>query len=676
MFAWGAIKKWGRSRWKPVLFPLSLLVLLIIFSACKINGSSVGTYNVYLNGNSYKDENLLYGIPRGVRGDEWQVLTPNVVSQAKNNYPTTNTDIGYGQDMSLILDVPYKNWSIMLRPWDIGYFFLSLETAFALQWWFMLFALGFVVYLLVLKLLPRKYLFASLAAVYIMTSPMIQWWYRSYLIMTVASGLASLLIAMKLSEQKLSKWRRFGLSVLLGYVLAVFIFIQYPPFQMMTGLAVALFYIGYLAKRGVFSKTNRQSLLLILISLGLSVVIAELAIGVFYDQHSAAIDTILHSLYPISRVFPSGQGKLAMLMHLFANPFQAELQGATHAAISYWQNQSEASLFLGFSGLLIVPAAFSIRRYYSDKHRIRWDLLTPIIGILLIYIYLFVPGLTDVFKLLYFTSIPFNRFALGIGLLEFLLLILLAKEYSEKPLDRKLIWACVVISGSLFTAAGLYTMHAYPGYIHGGSLVVIGASIWMAGSLGLLLIGRRNFAMAMLVVLSIVSTFKVNPLYRGLSPLTSTPLAYAIQNIVHHDPNVVWVTTDNSLETYPAANGAKSITGYYSYAQMKLWQQVDPSQNLQDVYNRTAHVVAQISNTNNLVLTSDNHFTFDMDPCSTLPSTLDLKYVLTTQSETNSCLALKQKLNFRVKNVYIYKIVGASIPKRRVASIPASTQKR
>jgi hypothetical protein len=654
-----SITEWVRVRWRSITFPVILLILLVALSAFKINGSSVSTFNFYLNGNAYKDNNLLFGIPRGVRGDEWQVATPNLVSQAKNNFPAVNNDIGYGQDMSTILDVPYKSWSTLLRPWDIAYFFMPLETAFAFKWWLMLFALGFVIYLLVLSLLPRKYLFASLAAVFVMTSPMIQWWYRSYLIMTVASGFAALLIAIKLSTPKLSNWRRFGLSLLLGYVFAVFIFIQYPPFQIMTGLAVALFYLGYLAKRSAFAKTNRRNLLLILVSLAVSAVIAELIIGVYYDQHSAAISAILHSLYPASRTFPSGQGTLATFMHLFSSPFQAELQGATQAALNYWQNQSEASLFIGFAGLLILPAAITSWSDYKRDHRIRWDLLMPIVGILLIYIYIFVPGLTDLFKLLYFTSIPANRFALGIGLLEFLLLLLLAKEYYEKPLSTKLVGVCVAIAVVLFVVAGLYTMHTYPGYIHGGLIIVIGASIWMASALWLLLTGRRDLALTMLVVVSLMSTFKVNPLYRGLSPLTDTPLATAIQNIVKSDPNARWVSTVNTLETYPSANGAKSITGYYSYAQIKLWQQVDPDQDLQNVYNRTAHVVAQISSSNNLVLTSDNHFTFDINPCSTLPSVLNVKYVLTTQREANSCLAFRQQLNFPAKKVYIYKITPA-----------------
>lgn len=662
---------WAQAHWRFITFPIILLILLVTLSACKVNGSSVSTFNFYLNGNKYKDNNLLFGIPRGVRGDEWQVATPNLVSQAKNNFPTVNNDIGYGQDMSTILDVPYKSWSTLLRPWDVGYFFMSLETAFAFQWWVMLFSLGLVVYLLALSILPRKYLFASLAAIFVMTSPMIQWWYRSYLIMTVASGLAALLIALKLSAPKLSNWHRFGLSLLLGYVFAVFVFIQYPPFQIMTGLPVALFYIGYLLKHGVFAKINRRDLLLILVSISGGAVIAELIIGVYYDQHSVAIGAILHSLYPASRTFPSGQGTLSTFMHLFANPFQAELQGATQAALNYWQNQSEATLFIGFAGLLILPAALTSWSYYKREHRIRWDLLMPIAGILLIYTYIFVPGLTELFKLLYFTSIPANRFALGIGLLEFLLLLLLAKEYYEKPLNTKLVGGCVAITAILFITAGLYTTHMYPGYIHGGFIVVIGASLWMAGVLWLLLTGRRELALTMLVVISLVSTFKVNPLYRGLSPLTDTRLATAIQDIVKSDPNARWISTVNTLETYPPANGAKSITGYYSYAQMKLWQQVDPDQNLQDVYNRTAHVVAQISNSNSLVLTSGNHFTFDINPCSALPSELNVKYVLTTQREVNSCLALQQQLNFSARNVYIYKITSAA--KRKTVATQATS---
>ena len=139
------ILSFSRSVW---LFPVLATIVLILLTVFKINGSSVGVYD-YLLGGDYSS-NAIVGEPRTVRSDEWVVNTPFIISQIQNNEPLLNKDIASGQDMSLVIDVPYKDWSILFRPQNLIFFTLPIEYAFAFKWWFLAWLLCMSVYLFLL----------------------------------------------------------------------------------------------------------------------------------------------------------------------------------------------------------------------------------------------------------------------------------------------------------------------------------------------------------------------------------------------------------------------------------------------------------------------------------------------------------------------------------------------
>jgi hypothetical protein len=478
---------------------------------------------------------------------------------------------------------------------------------------------------------------------------------------TLATGFGSLLIAMELCANH-TRRQKIGMSLLLSYFLAIFAFIQYPPFQIMTAFPIILFFVGFLLKEGIIKKEKLHTVFRLLGWLGVAGVLALILLGSYYLQHRQAIEAVLHTAFPASRIFPSGQGTFSTFMHLLFSPFSAELQHNTAAAHQYWSNQSEAALFIQYSPFLVLPAGAAIRRVYVETRRVRWDLLLLLAGTLLIYVYIFVPGLTDFFKVLGFTSIPLDRLELGTGLLDFFLLLLLAKEYAGKPLGKRVsaLFAAIVFVG--FCLAGEYTRRHYPGLIT-RPIFVIGASFWMAFALWFLMRSQKILAFSMLVLLSFVSVFHINPLYQGLSPLTDTLLSSAVRTIVQQNPNGRWITTDQLLETYPIANGAKSITGNYSYPQKQIWREIGGTQTANSfVYNRSAHVTAAIGTENGLALASTNHFILTVNPCSTLPTKLHVQYVMTIQPEYNACLETQKIVSFPNMTVYIYMIVPPNTP--------------
>jgi hypothetical protein len=104
------------------LFPAILTLILIILSALQINGSSIGFYHEFFYGNA-KDPALIAGKPQSIRSDEWIVNTQKTIAQKNDNYKGINTNVGNGEDETLIYDAPTKDWSTIFKPHNIGFWF-------------------------------------------------------------------------------------------------------------------------------------------------------------------------------------------------------------------------------------------------------------------------------------------------------------------------------------------------------------------------------------------------------------------------------------------------------------------------------------------------------------------------------------------------------------------------
>lgn len=646
-----------RPRVRTWLFPAVVTLLVLVFGGLQISGSSVGVYYRYFYG-SKPDPSLIFGYPQPVRGDEWNTITPILVSQARTGYHLHNPDIGLGEDMSVILNVPYKNWLVIFQPWNVLFLILPLATAFALSWWFLGGLLAVITYFLALKFLPGRHVLAVLISIFLTASPMIQWWYRSYILVPVALAFAAVLICIRMVEKPQAWWAQLGWSVLLGYLLAVFVFVEYPPFQDMSAIAAVLLFAGWLLKKNYFQPPNRQRLLQAVPYLIGALLLTFGLLAGYYLQDKQAILALAHTTYPGKRVYPSGQAGLAVLAHLLASPFSAELQRHTAAAVSYWANQSEASLFIEYSPLLLLPAGYVLVMSYRRSKKMAWDVAALVLGSLIFYAYLFVPHLTAAFSWLLLDKVPPDRLFMGIGLLDFLLLLVLSGYFAKRPLRRWLVAGMVVLSFIVFTWAGLYTRIHNPGYIQ-SSLLIYAAAAWMALALGLLLLGRLRLGWGLLTILTLISVVRVNPLYKGLSPLTTTPLSRSIQSLARSHPNDYWLTSSFTLQEYPLANGAKSITGDYSYPQFPLWRVFDPQGKQTFAYNRALHALAQIGSRNSVRLLSTNTIELQVNPCSSIVRKLHLGYFLTTAPLTNRCLRPVQTIAFPAVTTYIYAFPGA-----------------
>lgn len=636
-------------------FPLICLVLLLVLTAFKISGSSVGLYNQAFYGSENHDQNLLANSPRGVRSDELLHLTPTAVGQVETGMNVVNPTIGHGEDVSVVLDTPYFEWSALFRPQNFAFFVLPLEHAFAFKWWLLAFLLLISCYYLCVLLLPNKRLWAALIAIMVFFSPFVQWWYQTG---TLACLFYSFFIALTsiLLIRTTSKNRQVLLGALLAYELVAFALITYPPFQIPCALVTGIFLLGYmLDKRTSFSKTQFWRGIGII---GGAAIIALLVTVIYLKTRADVVALFQNTAYPGQRVVDSGGFSIN---HFFSNYLMGNLQSNERAS-HYFMNQSEASNFLLLSPFLFIPSLYVAVSSWLKERRILWSLILVNGVLTLLFARLFIPHLNPLFDVLQLGAIPHNRLLIGIGLASVLQLIILLHY---RALIAPLV-ACVsaAIGFAISLVAGLLINQKYPGFTE-STLQIILLSGVIGGVIYLILARRDQFitlGLTTFALLACFSTLSVHPLYRGLEPLTSSDLIQAVKDT--GDSKDVWAVADSRLlVTLPLAAGKPAVTNIYTYPQKELWQPLDPTGQSEATYNRFAHVILQLQPDASpmpdatIMLGADDYFTVQTTTCTPFLKHAAVKFILTPTLLTDpKCASLKQTIAYPASTFYIYEL--------------------
>ncbi|MET7666683.1 hypothetical protein ABZS39_00905, partial [Micromonospora luteifusca] len=589
-----------RSIW---LFPALLTVALLGLTALQINGSSMGMVHRVFYG-AEVDPNLLFNGPQDIRSDEWNVNTQMTVAQDSAGYPQINPNVGEGEDVTLVRDVPYKEWSAVFKPHNLAFLVLPFDSAFAFKWWLMGYLLILSCYFFVLVLTPRQRWFAAGLSLALFFSPFVQWWYQYVTLSSMYYALfaATVLILLMRSKRLLVT---VGWGALLAYLLICFALVLYPPFQIACALAVAPFAIGYLIEQG--RGMQRRLLLRQLGIVAASLAVAGAVIGAFIATRLTVIETMQNTVYPGERVVASGGFDL---LHVLSGHTSFGLQFPEKAALyQVMGNQSENSNFLLIFPYLVVPSVILLVLMYRAQRAIDWPLLLVNLTLLGALVWLSVPHLDLVGKILFLNLVPHNRLLVGIGLLSVIGVVLVVRrlldERTAKP-SRKIVGGYALVVLLVQVLLSLHVQRAFPGFMQTRGFLL--SVIPVAVVVYLLLRKRLTWAVSVLVVFSVAMTALIHPLYRGTAALTRTPLAQSIRTITAEDPSAAWVTDVGIIQSFASMSGARSLSGVYAYPQLDLWRTADEQGQQDEVYNRYAHV----------------WFVFDRDPASTSATTFAL----------------------------------------------------
>lgn len=647
------------------LFPGIMTALLLLLTLFQISGSSIGMYHdIFYGDTKGEDSSLIAGQPRGIRSDEWLASSQMIIAQKNNDFQRINQNVGNGEDVSLIIDVPYKEWSAVFKPHDAGFFVMPFDNAFAFRWWAMGYLVVLSCYFFVLALLPGRRMLAALLSLGLFFSPFVQWWYAYGTLGSLYYSLFIGAILIKLTrEKRLLQSALWGL--LLTYIATCFILILYPPFQIPCALVLAALGLGILIEQLRDPKIPRRH-----IWQRLGIVAASLAIAggialTFFHTRPEAIQAITNTAYPGQRSILSGGYDLP---HLLSGHLSMQLQYSSKAAHyvvtqASIANQSEAAGFILVLPFLLLPGIILIARGFGKKQKIDWPLLITTLLFGLLMIRLFVPHFNTFFKLLLLDKVPHNRLIIGLGLLGIVYIVLFIRNLlqAKKPPFQACCMRMYVCFVFLFELAiGWYVTHAYPGFISMPKAFLLAIPIPVV--VYLLLTKRFVSAALGLALFGMLSSAAVNPLYHGTDVVTDTPISKEIRAIAQKNDGR-WATEHFLLENFAYMNGARSLTGVYTYPQLSLWKGADPLAS-PDVYNRYAHTVFAFDRNpettipTTIALGGGDSFGITTEPCSDFLKERGVRYLLAGSElkSQDTCATLIKKVHYPAQNLFIYRL--------------------
>ena len=649
----------SRPQMKVLIFPVFLFLIVCVLSLLKLHGSSIAMYSSYL-GTSGKDPNLIYGNPQGIRSDEWVVSTPWTLAEAQIDFSTNNDIYLAGQSLT-ITDVPVKTWSAIFTPQNLLFFVLPIEQAFAFKWWLGAFLVIIAVYLFSLQLTKNRILVSALSGVIFWFSPYVQWWLISAarLVETTAYGIFTYLAFIYLVNCIQRKRHLWLSGVIFGYIAICFAITLYPPFQIPFAIFLGLLGCGYcFTNRKEIGKTNFQTLAKIIL---ICLVAIMLVSAVFYLSNKTAIQTIANTEYPGGRRESGGNGlSSGLLQKMISGFYNFQLLDHFQGHPDFYPNESEASSFFLFSFLILPFYFYLLYRSIKDRKRLDYFLLTSLAVVTLFLVWGFIGLYPVIAKLLLLNYVETDRMLLCLGLIDLALVIwYVAVIKIEKTTLYRLV--AILWSAGIFVAFliyGNYLKTNWPLFLDGSFKVFFYAFV-ISMMVLLLLFQRTKTFLVLLLAFSLATSFPINPIYRGLSPLHNDQITQLINQVKSKDPNAVMaVYNSHILGNYMAANGMRVLNGVYYYPNLELWSKFDPEHKYLYVYNRYGYIYLEPLADQQKVefkLLGGDSYQIEVSPCNPIFKGIGVNTFLSTTSMSDfSCLSLLEKIDFPNLTLYAY----------------------
>ena len=649
----------GLPNWRVLsIFPAAVFVVFLLLVAFEISGTSTGAH--WTNLGTGLDPRLLYGTPRTIRSDEWLVQMGWVVSQSHHGWPGRNMIFPGGVDMTVLNELPSWDWSSLFRPHLWGYLTLGLQHGLAWYWWLPGVALVSSTYLFVVTILPRRIFTAVGLAVAVFFAPLMQWWYGPSTIWPVAWVLLAMAAIVWILRDR-RRWVRWTWAAVTGYFAVTMAMGLYIPYIIPVVLIFVAFAIGYLFRMRPWSTGGVRATV--------SCVLPILAAGVLSVGISAiwaftrlrTFEAITSTVYPGARSESTGSVLATdqYLAGLGGAPWSSALRLNSSTTL-LGGNSSEASsvfllgLFL-IGGLIVLTVA-----RFRQTRSIDPVCIAYFACVVLLLAYLFIPGWNSVAHVLQLDKVPPDRVRIAFVVL-LPLSIALAIENS-RDVSKRLGWLAGGISGAL-ALAGSAVIAVRLHQLDPATLAI--ARNWPA-VVGLMVVAcvlvfTRRFAglgVLLLVVATLLTSWNVNPLYRGVYDLTATATGAAVQKADTGDPGE-WVGL-GSYETMAilVESGVSSFSGVQTYPSARMWKEIDPTSRFDDEWNRLGHIQWSTGLGDPVVANpSPDVIAVTFDACSTFAQK-HVSWVLSDEQDSSSaCLQRTSRIAQGALKMSIYRVV-------------------
>ena len=577
---------------------IALILFCVLF---EINGSSIGVYGNYL---STEDEDLIFGIPRTIRSDEYAVFTPMAISQKYNDYGYFS-DIFRGEktDMYIEYGQPVKDIAVLFRPFQIGYLFLGTAKGLSFFWSARLVALFLVTMQLGLLISDGKRHLAFLMAVLVTFAPVTQWWFA-------INGLVEMLVfgqLMALSFEKIIKHKKnqFVNVALFFWSAGCYLFAMYPAWEVPLVYIFGCIIIGILLNNWGEFHFDRTDI----VALATNGICFICLTAYIFLKSSDAILAITATSYPGGRVELGGNGFLRFFQSIgtiFLGSINDWFFNVSQNGII--SNPCQEAVFID---LFPLGTIFAIREVLCKKKK-DFILIMALLGELFLGLYCIVGFPEWLAKISLLSMCPVTRVTSIIGFLNIVLLV-----RSLRNNDWKIKNSYCIMFSAIYTIMILVANEQ----VYGIFLSMIKKMILVAVvfSLSYFLLQynsgikmKRRF-MFLTCGIVIASGIIVNPIQKGISVVSKNALLGKIESIVEQDKSALWLVNDSNfaINNLPTMAGAKTVNSTNVYPDMKKWEKIDPEAKNKEIYNRYAHItiILQKDQMTNFYLTADDAFT-------------------------------------------------------------------
>ena len=592
-----------------------------------ISGSSLGMWNVWLGEDGTQD--LVFGVPRPIRTDEYVVGTPLAFAQSYNDYSFYNTLFGNKPaNMFIIKDAPVWSLAEIFRPFHWGYLLLGSSAGLSFYWAARLVVLFLSAYQFFLCISTdsreRKASrsLSVLGAVLITFAPLTQWWFA-------VNGLPEMLIAVFVSIccfdcalRKQESWIRLLCCTVILQCAGMFILTLYPAWQIPMGYILMGLIIANICHYWGKVHFNRIEIVGIIVLL----VIFAVLMGMVLKESWSTIQSMLGTSYPGSRVSTGGGhsvlllfSSLATLCLPFKDFYESAMLAGNNVEVAAFIDLCPMGLFFAISNMVKRRKANFLDCYF-------------IALILFLSAFAIIGFPTWLSKLTFMSLVPSGRTTVAIGLCNIILLIRCAKKWYENHSTR---CKAIVASSYALLATGVsrWVFRPYLGNLLTAICLLVGATIAVA----VVSQGKRlhKFLVPVTIFAVAFSGMSVNPVQYSTRPLTDQPTINQVR-ILQNEESGVWITEgDNSarLANLLVANGIKTFNAVAVTPDIRGMKRIDPNGKWRHIYNRYAFIEMNIVSKpakRLFTLTANDAYTINVTPEQL--EKLGVNYVLTTNN--------------------------------------------
>ncbi|MBO9555491.1 hypothetical protein [Cellulomonas sp.] len=625
-------------------------VLLVLLVAFGINGSSMGLLYAEMFGT--RDPAILRGTPRAIRSDEWLVVSPLTVAQVQEGLPRTSGLFPGGFDTSIVWDLPYREWSVLLRPHMWGFFFLPLDNAYAMKWWLPFLTMAAAVFVLLCTLWRRPLASFAVAGAFA-AAPFFQWWFGSGSFWPPAAAVAACAGTVLMLRTDRT-WVRWVVAAVVSYLVVVAVVALYPPYLIPCLYPAVGFVAGWLlVARGLPWRDRLRRVA----PLAVGAVVAGLVLVAFLLTRRDTIDAVVSTVYPGQRLTPTGSSSTFSALAMFAGVFGIGLRAADTTGFA--ANQSEGSSFI-FFGLYLVPSAlWLVWSRWRRGRGVDWAIVGVLASLALLFAFVYVPGWDAIAHLLLLDRVVGPRIVIGMGVGSILLLALVVARLRDLEDVRIPVWT---------TAASVATVLVWHWAVHVGltrnAPQVLEASIaWgvllamLTVAIGMFSRGRATVPGVLVALVALVVAGWVNPIYRGVFDMRATDVGRAIEEVDSEDPGS-WVSVGGPAGTAVLREtGVEAYSGVQGWPSLPMWDDLDPEGDDEQSWNRYAHVnwTADPAAPEIVLVTADV-VQVRLDSCGPIAQE-NIEHVLSQQPIDQPCLREVESVPEGGSTFHIYEVV-------------------